>query len=145
MRIFTRRPEPDVASFVQGIQNHTPFSRVHFVELFLDPEVVRYILEKYLDGHWVEPYPDDIESQIAYWKKNIRVWHQLGYDYVRMVPMGADGLHFPTKRRVAKDTAVLHRGERSWANQDTGPISSWEDCIVRSSLLGLDRMESSPG
>ncbi len=127
MRIFTRRPQPDVASFVKGIKEHMPFSRVHFVELFLDGEVLRYILEKYLDGRWIEPSPDDTESQIAYWENHIRVWHQLGYDYVRMVPMGKDGLHFPTERRTAQDTAALQREQRSWVNQGTGPISSWED------------------
>ena len=127
MRILRKPPEPDISGFVRGIKNHTPFRRVHFVELFLDQEVMQYILERYLGGAWVTPQANDIESQKAYWENHVEVWHRLGYDYVLMSPLGADGLHFPTKRNKAADTAHLSRQERSWTNQDTGPIASWED------------------
>ncbi len=127
MRILTQRPEPDIAGFVQGVKTNTPFDRVHFVELFLDQEVLRYVLEQHLGGQWVSPLPDDIESQKAYWRNHVHVWHRLGYDYVRMSPMGNDRLRFPTQRNLVEDTAALKRQQRAWTNEGTGPISTWEE------------------
>ena len=128
MRVFKEPPKPDITSFVQGIKNQTPFTRVHFVELFLDQEVMEYISENHLGGKWVKPRADDIQSQEAYWDNHIEVWYRLGYDYIRMNPLGeADGLRFPNKRHKTADTAQLSRQERSWTEQDTGLISSWEE------------------
>jgi uroporphyrinogen decarboxylase len=122
LRAPLEKPKPDIESFVKVIRGETAPARPPLVELFLDYEVVREISRTYLGRQWVEP-GDSRDSQAAYLKNWTEVYYRMGYDYVRIT----GGLDFPGKSRVAEDTADLSRGSRGWAEEGSGPISSWSD------------------
>ncbi|NLC69052.1 MAG: uroporphyrinogen-III decarboxylase-like protein, partial [Clostridiaceae bacterium] len=71
---------------------------------------------------WVHPSGDS-DSVKKYWDNTIEVFYRLGYDYIRI----SGGIYFPGKSRVTDDTAALSRGKRSWSEEGTGVITSWED------------------
>ena len=95
-------------------------ARVHFIELFLDREVSDEIGERYgvLDG--LDPADPFFEE-----KREIAVQSFLGYDYVRA---SLTGWSMPLHYSTTDDTADLARqGGRSYLDEHTGPILSWED------------------
>ena len=135
LRAPLEKPKPDIEWFVKVIRGETAPARPPLVELFLDHEVVREISRAYLGRQWVEP-GGSRNSQAAYLKNWIEVYYRLGYDYVRIT----GGLDFPGKSRFAQDTADLSRGSRGWAEEGSGPISSWSD-LEQYPWPDLDRVD----
>lgn len=94
--------------------------RVHFIELFLDPEVQAAICERYalLEGlDRDDPYYD--------LRRQVILQRFLGYDYVRC---GVEGFEMPLHRTTIKDTADLERdGGRNFMDEHRGPITSWQE------------------
>lgn len=118
---------PDIRSFIGTIKgDHLP-SKPPLVELFIDYEVLRELHIRYIGSDWVES--DFIEpgcsreQQEAYLLNWIKVYHYLGYDYVRM----SGGYVFPHTVKLADNTADLAKTQRAWVEQGTGPIASWDD------------------
>ena len=94
--------------------------RVHHIELFLDAEVQDAVVNRLglRDGL------DSADPLFAV-KRNLRVQWFLGYDYVRC---GLDNVVWELRRHTTTDTAPLARaGGRSYVDEHTGPITSWED------------------
>jgi len=117
------KPQPDIEIFLKVIKGEITPERPPLVELFLDYEIIRDIGCDYLGQEWV--VPNDQESWLKYTKNSIDVYHKLGYDYMR----ATGGLDFPgLKCRLADDTANDNeRGRRTWTEEGSGPINSWED------------------
>jgi uroporphyrinogen decarboxylase len=129
MRVPLKHPRPDVENFRKVILREKIPARAPFIELHIDKEVIKELLERELDGKWVEPLPDDRKTQGACLKNYIECWYRLGYDCIRLTGefRFSGGLHFTSEVREGKDTALLSRGERKWVEEGKGVISSWED------------------
>jgi len=122
-------PKPDKEEFKQVILRKKVPSRVHFIELHIDTEVIRYFTEKF-NRRWIEPsLAKDRRSQEEALKNYIECWYRLGYDCLRVTSdfRFSAGLSFTSKKRVGEDTAILSRERRHWAEEKEGIISSWED------------------
>ncbi len=122
LKVPLLKPKPDIEKFIRVIRGEEIPGRPPLAELFLDHEIVREISRTYLGRNWVEPV-EDWEPRSIYFKNWIEVYWRMGYDYVRI----SGGLDFPTKSRLSKNTAVLATGDRNWAEEGTGPISTWQD------------------
>ena len=96
MRVPLKHPRPDIENFKRVILREKEPERPPFVELHIDKEIVREVVEKELDRKWVEPLPDDRKSQEAYLRNHIECWYRLGYDCLRHTGdfRLSAGLHF---------------------------------------------------
>lgn len=102
------------------IKGEKKADKVHFVELLMDSEIKKCIIEHCLGEKWI----DSTENNKAdYIEQDIKFWYYLGYDYVRI----SGGIKFPGKGRKTEDTAILSKGKRNWVEENTGMITSWED------------------
>lgn len=125
------RPAPDFAELEHVLKGEQDPRRVHLVELLIDDEVLQVITERHLGQTWI-PWgegprwlPSPEEQRESYFKQLVTLYYRLGYDYVPVSRMWAH--HPPLRRRRAKDTAGLSRGEREWVDESRGLISSWEE------------------
>ena len=122
-RVPRSKPSPDFDAFERVLKGEIKPDRVHFVELGIDAEVVKYISENYLDRKWVPPTEEDGKE---YLEQQIGFYLAMGYDYC---PLWVQWRNLPKFReRRAADTAALSRGERTWvdergASSRTGRIS----------------------
>lgn len=111
---------PDWEAFLRCLRREGTPARVHFIELFLDPEVQAALAERFglRDGMAADdPFAAD--------KMAVRLQRFLGYDYVRC---GVENLPFPLRHHKAEDTAALARnGGRGFVDNCTGPITNWEE------------------
>ncbi len=122
MNLPLSKPRPDIQHFARVIRGETLPAKPPLAELFLDHEIEREIAQSCLGLPWVEPGGAP-EAMQAYLRNRTEVYYRLGYDYIRV----SGGIDFPGKYLDAADTAELSRGQRSWANENEGPIRSWED------------------
>lgn len=129
MEVLLEHREPDIENFKNTILRRKISQRVPFLEILIDTEVIKHITEKKLQRRWVKPSLKDRKVQEECLRNYIECWYYLGYDFIRLSPdfRFSAGLFFPSKVRKGKDTAFLSRGERDWAEENKGIISSWED------------------
>ncbi len=130
MKIALTEPEPDVEHFKKVILRREKPRKVHFIELHIDKEIVKYITESILNRKWIEPsLSTDREGQEACLRNYIEFYYRLGYDSLRLAGefYFSALLSLTSKTREGEDTASLSRGERGWAEEGKGIISSWED------------------
>jgi uroporphyrinogen decarboxylase len=103
-KVLLRQGEPD---------------RVPFIELFADREIMEAVVG--------EPIPMlealDREMQEVVLRRIIRFWYETGYDYVTVDCPSILAVDF----LVSGDTAGLSRGFRTWINESSGLINSWQD------------------
>ncbi len=112
--------QPDRQGLLNLIRKRGSADRVHFIELFLDPEIQKAIASRF--GLWEGIAADD---PYAAEKRLLAVQRALGYDYVRV---GVDKYEMPLHRSMAADTAALRRNAgRSYVDMETGPITNWEE------------------
>jgi len=120
-------PLPDFQKFKEVLKGERKPEKVHFVELLVDEEIIRFITQNVFGDKWT---PLGINVN-AYVKQYINFYYRMGYDYVPVCSIsGSINLHkdfaFYGMPRT-RDTAILSRGERSWAREGKGVITSWED------------------
>jgi len=127
-----KNPRPDFKEFEKVLKGEKEAKRVHFVELYPDPEVVSSMAE--ILGEKPIPSPlstlstsEFLEAKKDFMRQWINWWYRMGYDYVIIIGSVFSGLNFPSKARKTEDTASLPRGERTWVEEGTGIISSWKD------------------
>ena len=117
-----KNPAPDAQWLRRVILGQEIPKRPPFVELFLDQEILREIVENYLGRTWVTP-DSDLDNRKKYWDNYIEAYYRLGYDFVWI-----DGhVNFPSRSRATGDTASLSRGTRRWDEEGAGAISTWAD------------------
>lgn len=113
-------PRPDADGLLRCIWRQGTPSRVHHVELFLDPEIKSAVCERFgvaSDQDRSDPFYDE--------KRETALQRFLGYDFVRCRPAGLD---LPITRIAVGDVAPLARaGGRRYVDEHTGPITSWQD------------------
>jgi len=117
-------PAPDFDAFVRVLKGEQEPRRVHLAELTMDAEVMQAITERYLNQRFV-PFTD--EPNDAYYQQLVTIYQRLGYDYVPVSIWHDWDNHPPTGWTSTEDTAgELSRGDREWANEGHGLITSWE-------------------
>ena len=114
--------QPDYEAFLANLRLEGTPERVHYLELFLDGEIKRSIINRYRLGSELSE-----EDPYYHWKMEIELQRHLGYDYVSC---GIEGLRFPRETHRTDDTTGIagqKRQQRNWTDEQKGPISSWED------------------
>ena len=113
------RLDPD--AFLQNLRREGTPKRVHFMELGIDREMRQAIINRFEIGRDLKA-----DDQWYQHKMDIEFSRFLGYDYVTCSMKYAG---FPREHLSAADTAPVEqrRESRSWTNEHTGPIQSWED------------------
>lgn len=119
-RLLESPVSPDWQALMRCIMRQETPRRVHYIELFLDPEVNDAVAERY-----------DLDTPTAgdpfdrYMERYVAIQRRLGYDYVRC---GVEDMAWPMNRDATEDTAALARaGGRSYIDEHRGPITSWEE------------------
>jgi len=137
LEIPVRKPSPDFDAMKKIIKGEQEAARVPLVELLVDEEVKRVIIEQGFGEEWVTPprllfgtaptgqTPRE-GAEEAYWRQNINFFYRLGYDVIPDMEHILRWQGLLTPKRV-RDTAALSRGDRSWALEGKGMITSWED------------------
>lgn len=112
-------PPPDFERMRKVLLRHSEPDRVPFVELFADREIMQAVIG--------EPIPvvaqQERDLRELALRRTIRFWYETGYDYVTVQAV----LDMPMKRVTADDTAALPREQRSWTDESSGVINSWQD------------------
>jgi uroporphyrinogen decarboxylase len=118
--VFSTALQPDWEALIRCIRREGTPERVHFIELYLDPEVQEAISQQYglLEG--LDPFDPYFDL-----RRQIILQRFLGYDTVRC---SVEGLELPMHRLAVADTAGLHRaGGRSFVDEHHGPITNWAE------------------
>ncbi|MGQ9661060.1 MAG: hypothetical protein ACUVWX_01825 [Kiritimatiellia bacterium] len=120
MNLLEKTVQPDWTAFRDCILRRATPRRVHYIELFLDPEVVEALCERYGLTDGLDPNDPFFELQ-----RHIHVQRFLGYDYVTC---GLDEIPMPLRRCSIADTAALPRKNgRSFMDEKRGPITNWKE------------------
>ncbi|HNR34008.1 MAG TPA: uroporphyrinogen decarboxylase family protein [Candidatus Hydrogenedentes bacterium] len=117
---FSVAIEPDWRGLLDAILRTGRPKRVHFIELFLDPEVSEALASRY-------GILDDLNPSDPYYteKREVAIQSFLGYDYVRCSLRGMD---MPLNYSNTKDTADLARRDgRQYVDEHKGPVTTWEE------------------
>lgn len=95
-------------------------SRVHNLELFLDPEIKQAICDR---CHLTEGLRES--DRFFTLQREIAIQRFLGYDYVLC---GLAGIDMPVNWHRAEDTADIKRSVgRFFIDEHVGPITTWEE------------------
>jgi len=125
------RTSPDFEELERVIKGEKRPSKVHLVELGMDREVSRFLVENVFDEAWV---PDTGRTRTQFAKQHVNVYRRMGYDFA---PGWGSFQNMPQfKERKAADTADLSRGERHWVEEGGGIIKNWDDF----ERIGWDRI-----
>lgn len=117
---FSIDVNPDWEGLRSTILREKGAGRVHFIELFLDPEVGDEICRRYGVVEGLDP-TDPYFAE----KRQVAVQSFLGYDFVRC---SFTGMEMPLRYHSAEDTAGLQReGGREFVDEHKGPITTWEE------------------
>lgn len=113
---------PDWEGMLTCIRRNGSPSRVHYIELFLDPEVQDAICDRYA----VDEGLDKNALEYAY-QRLLQLNAFLGYDYVRC---GAENVTLTFNYHALEDTADtgMKRGPgRMYMDETRGPITNWKE------------------
>ena len=113
---------PDIEELLDVLWRRKRPKRVHYIELFHDPEIIHRIADRFM-------LDDNLNKNDPYYsiRLNIAVHQFLGFEIFHVSTAGED--HFKLKLNIAKDTAFqdTNRGERRWMEEHEGPIGTWKD------------------
>ena len=144
IKIPLENPKPDFVYLLDVLSGKKPQDRVVFVELLIDEEIQKYIIENCFHKKYIPPttphYFGTIEeatkninieenkkSHWRYLKQGVDFYYKLGYDFFPELEYFWSFESLNTIAIEAKDTAILSKGKRSWGNEGEGMIKSWED------------------
>lgn len=111
------QPAPDFERLRSALLRQGQPERVPLLELKADDEVIAGVM-----GAQYSPARDKTEKD-NWTRLQVRFWHGLGYDSVRL----RCGLRLPMHRAAVDDTAELSRGQREWQSESDGPIANWDE------------------
>lgn len=123
-QIHIPKPSPDFESFEKVLKGEKEPEKVYFVELLIDEEIIKYIVENIWGEQWV---PLTEKTVQGYQEQFINFYYRMGYDCARMRG-SIFWKNMPQfKERKTADTADLSRGKRTWVEEGGGIIKNWED------------------
>ena len=134
-------PKPDYDSMIKVIHGLSEADRVYHIEVLVDEEIKKIILQDYLEEAYYPPVgsyyagvsgqyddPGDYKKgKDNYYISNIKFHYGVGYDIVtdHDFLIGFEG--FNNVSMKCEDTALISRGERFWAQEGVGVIKNWDD------------------
>ena len=144
LEIPLKNPKPDFEHLVKVLKGDVIPESVLMVELLIDEEVKKYIVDNYFNEKNIPPpsaqrFGSSVESAADresedykaayrnYHEHLIDFYHKMGYHLLPDLEFYLNFSSLNTVSRVGKDTAILSRGERYWAQESTGMIASWKD------------------
>lgn len=144
LEIPLKNPNPDFDYLARVLNGELLPNRVISGELLVDEEVKRVIIENYFNERNVPPpssqrlgsseedtsfreTEDYKRAYRAYHKQLISFYCRMDYHFIPDLEFYLDFSSINNVSRVSKDSAILSRGERYWAQEDFGMIRSWED------------------
>ena len=135
-----RNPSPSFSAFRDILLGKQIPEKVHFIELGVDYEMMKFISESlmgvkapeninvterkkelFVEGRDVPALLDEEKPLLKF---RVKFYYSMGYD---CVPIGLPLAPFPTKHRKTKDTAILSRGTRTWVEEEAGIITNWDE------------------
>jgi uroporphyrinogen decarboxylase len=117
---FSSSISPDWQALIRCIRREGTPARVHFIELYLDPEVKDAVCERFGLADGLDPADPFFDL-----KREVAIQRFLGYDYVRC---SLEGIEMPLRRTAIEDTAGLQRsGGRQYMEEHRGPITNWQE------------------
>lgn len=138
-----KKPKPDFEDFIKVCEGKKIPDRVHNIEVLFDEEIKKEILEKYLNLKFYHPvgmfygkidksvttlnYKEHKKAKEDYYRMNTNFHYMMGYSIVTDHDYLINLESFNSVARRGKDTAILTRGERYWAQEGFGLIRSWDD------------------
>jgi len=120
------QPEPDFSRLRKVLLRQGEPDRIPFIEVYINIPVMEFILDRKFPDLAIRDLDQDRDLREKWWDLRIEFMYRMGFDYVP-VTFACPWSGRIEKRLVAKDTAELSTGERSWANESEGVINSWED------------------
>jgi uroporphyrinogen decarboxylase len=136
-----QKPKPDFETLIAVIQGTKQSDTLFSCELAIDEEIKKVILEGYLEepyfpppvSHWGNnrlDASDSLEmrdSYEKYYRQSLRFWYLMGYSLYSDLTFINRFENMCTLTVKTEDTAELSKGDRHWAVEGKGMISSWED------------------
>ncbi len=145
IKIPLSKPSPDFEELSAVLLGRKKASRIHFVEMLIDEEIKKALIEDYFGeinypptvtfGGSTDIYSDKIDfesSKVAsekYYKQLINLYYRLGYSVIADYEFLVNFQAFNTVARVGKDLSSTQfaRTQRHWAQEGKGLIQNWED------------------
>lgn len=120
--LFAASIEPDVEELVAVLCRERAPKRLHFLELFLDPEIIAAVDQRFQLSRDLKR-----SDPFYYLQRDIRVHVHLGYDAFRLGFVHKD--IFPQPTLESDDTAGSgqSRGRREWIEEHDAAIRDWAD------------------
>jgi uroporphyrinogen decarboxylase len=115
--LLEHKREPDFERLRRALLRQEEPDRVPLLELKADPEIVAHVM-----GVSGDIPLDRIDKQ-RWTELEVRFWHDLGFDAVRV----RSGMQLSRTLFHAEDTADLKRSARDWQSETEGPIANWDD------------------
>jgi lon-related putative ATP-dependent protease len=109
--------QPDFERLRRTLLRQEEPDRVPLLELKADPEIVAHVMGV------SRGIPLDRIEKHRWTELEVRFWHDLGFDAVRV----RSGMQLPRTLIPAEDTADLKRATRDWQSETEGPIANWDD------------------
>lgn len=141
-----KKPNTDFDELVKVLNGETLPKSVYLVELGIDEEIIKYIIESFFgEEYHYSPLTsrgkesiketlnrigskENIKLSKKYYKQTANFYHLMGYSYLPYFEYDHCFRQiFFSQEISSKDTASLSRGQRDWAQEGYGLISSWKD------------------
>jgi len=145
IKIPLKDPKPDFEELLKVLSGEKEPTRVHFVEMLIDEEIKKILIEDYFGEKNYPPtvtfggskegvannedYRENKEASEEYYKQLINFYYRMGYsvlaDYEFLVNFQA----FNTVGRIGRDQPnnALAREQRHWAQEGIGLIKNEDD------------------
>ena len=136
-----KNPKPDFETLLAVIQGNKRSDTLFSCELAVDEEIKKILLVDYLDEPYYPPPVSHWGANVAgtsnsremrdsyekYYRQSLRFWYLMGYSLYSDLTFINRFENMCTLTIKTADTAPLSKGDRHWAIEGKGMISSWKD------------------
>ncbi len=140
MQLLIKNPRPDFFELKNVLGGKKNPDKIHFVELWIDEEIKKIIIENCFNEKNVPPPATFFSNNLynttknkkmeseRYYKQLIKFRYQMGYSFLVDDKYLIDFMSlFNNGLKLTEDTAKYTKGKRVWAQESVGLIKSWED------------------
>jgi uroporphyrinogen decarboxylase len=138
-----KNPYHNADELIATVDGSSNSPGVFNIEVIVDEEIRQFIIENYFGQKYFPPERLDINkldsglkyeaqddyllAKENYYRTYVNFHHGMGYSIVPDHDFIINLEGFNTVSEKGNDTAILSRGERTWAQEGTGIIKNWED------------------
>mgnify|MGYP005857575691 CR=1 FL=1 len=145
IKIPLSNPKPDFNELNEILSGKKEPKKVHFVEMLIDEEIKKNLIEEYFGEKNIPPtvtfggsaeginedtdFTKNKEESEKYYRQLINFYYRLGYSVIADYEFLVNFQAFNTVGRIGKDpkNTQFARDARHWAQEGRGLIQSWED------------------